>query len=232
MTKKIWIFLFSLIVVVITVWCSSENSIQNNNTALEETTIIANSDTQSSWVQDDTMNDTDTLIVNDAMKQYNNNKYHFSLIIPKIIYSLCKQNQEVIVQEKENSILIGVINNCPEMESWRFQWYTVYAANNIKNQEDAQAFFDTTFGKWCKITERWNSPDENEPNAFFIETSNGNTDNPFWDCSFPLTAKYRTFYSTRHQTMVFWSLTQEKQFYAEDGTDYGDTILNSFQFTE
>ena len=229
MTKKIWILLFSLIMVVITVWCSSENSMQNNNTVLEETTTIPNSDIQDNWVQDKPIDNTNTSIVSDAMKQYNNKNYHFSMMIPKIIYSHCKQDQEVIVQEKENTIHIGVINNCPEMESWSFQWYTLYVANNIKNQEDAQAFFDTTFGKWCKVIERWNSPNENEPNAFFIET-NSNNENPFWDCSFPLTAKYRTFYSPRYQSMVFRSLTQEKQFYAEDGTDYGEII--NFEFTK
>ncbi len=107
-------------------------------------------------------------------------------------------------------------------------------ACQIVPETNDETFLDKTFGKGCKVSE-WGNPNakltENDSNAFFIESLNSTNDNPFGDCQFSLTSKYRTFYSPRLKTIVFWSLTQEPQFTYKE-INYDEEMLNSFNFTK
>jgi hypothetical protein len=173
----------------------------------------------------------------DSFFNYINKTYHFSLSVPKEEYAgQCDESEPVKITEKTNVITIGTnFDHCPDISPSFLNGWTIYAADNISSQKDAQMFLDKELGKGCSISE-WgnhNATDrtENQPNAFFIDSLNQTSANPFGDCQFSGEAKYRTFYSPELKTMVFWSLTQEIEFPSKTGEN-DDQVLNSFKFVK
>lgn len=163
-----------------------------------------------------------------GLRTYSNPTYHFSLNIPDETFSLsCGGSKPVEVRETEGRVEIGNRWSCEGTDPNSLRGWTIYASNGIGDGEDADAFVKKAIGPGCKVT-GWDSTD-----GTFIQALRGEdaTIEEISDgCSF-IMSKYRLFYSERHKTFVFWSLTQEPQFVMEDKRfDYDDAILESFKF--
>jgi hypothetical protein len=167
-----------------------------------------------------------------GMHEYKNAVFHFSLILPDQVYlSDCGRAPLAVAQHGTNTTIGTYFTSCPEKvdPTALFGW-TIYTANNIKTQADANHFVQQVLGPGCRVTEWGSSPIKNE-NEAVIMTLNGDwtsMDEVERDCPFIL-SKYRAFYSSTLQTLVFWSLGQEPEFVSEAGS-YDDEVLASFRF--